>query len=361
MNTTPATSLPLAFSPDKAPAEARASLPLNKVVCADCVEAMRLLPNACADAVVTSPPYFQQRNYGGEGIGNESSVEDYLRALAEGFAEVVRVVKPTGNIIYNLGDKYLNGGLLLVPFRFAVESCQRFPVSLVNNITWVKSNPTPRQYKRRLVSATEPFFHFVKGADYYYNRDEFHGGNGEAISSSKRRRPPEKAPTSKMGEKYRQLLAESPLTEAQKRKALTALDNAVEEVRRGDIHSFRMKINGMHVPAFGGQDGGRNNQMRREGFTIIRLLGEPMKSDVVRDVLECAVQSGNGSGHPAIFPTRIIRELVRMLCPPGGVVLDPYAGSGVTLVAAKLERRNFIGMDINPEYCKYARAWTAKI
>ena len=90
---------------------------------------------------------------------------------------------------------------------------------------------------------------------------------------------------------------------------------------------------------------------------MIRILGEPMK----RDVLESAVESGNGSGHPAVFPTGIVRELIRMLCPPGGVVLDPYAGSGATLAAAKMEGRNFIGVDINPQYCEQAREWAAKI
>ena len=343
--------------------ERRAAVPLNKVLCGDCVEGMRRLPDESVDMVVTSPPYFQQRNYGGKGIGNEPCVGEYISALTEAFAEVVRVVKPTGSIVYNLGDKYQNSSLLLVPFRFAVEASDRFPVSLVNNITWVKSNPTPRQYKRRLVSATEPFFHFAKSEDYYYNRDAFNGGNGAPISNGKTatRLFPKKAAMGTMGNKYREMLAQSPLTEAQRKKALAALDEVIDEVRNGKTHSFRMKIRGMHVPAFGGQNGGRNIQMQRDGFTIIRMMGGTMKSDILRDVMECAVQSGNGSGHPAIFPTRIIQELIRLLCPPDGVVLDPYAGSGASLVAAKLEKRNFIGMDINSDYCKYARVWTAKI
>ena len=332
-----------------------AALPLDRVLRGDCVKTMRRLPACCVDAVVTSPPYFQQRDYAGLGIGGEARVDDYILALLEGFAEAVRVVKPTGNIVYNLGDKYQKGGLLLAPFRFALAACERFPVSLVNNITWVKSNPTPRQYKRRLVSATEPFFHFVKDADYYYDRDEFHGGNGEAHPEAEGRMFKERA-SPKMGGKYRAMLAESSLTPAEKRAGLAALERALEEVRGGKIQSFRMKIRGVHAPAFGGQDGGRNNQMRKNGFTVIRILGEPMK----RDVLESAVESGNGSGHPAVFPVKIVRDLIRMLCPPGGVVLDPYAGSGATLVAAKREGRRFIGMDVNADYCGYAQKWVAE-
>ena len=334
----------------------RANPPLNTILRGDCAEALRVVPADSVDAAVTSPPYFRQRDYAGLGVGNEDCVEDYIAALLDGFAEVFRVVKPTGSIVYNLGDKYLNGGLLLAPFRFALAACERFPVTLVNNITWVKRNPTPRQYKRRLVSATEPFFHFAKGRDYYYNRDAFHEGGGAANGRAALTLPPRK-PSPKMGERYRELLAQSDLSPEQKQAGLRALERAVEEVRRGEIQSFRMKIRGVHAPAFGGQEGGRNNQMERGGFTVIRILGEPMK----RDILESAVESGNGSGHPAVFPTGIVRELIQMLSPPDGVILDPYAGSGATLAAAKQAGRNFIGVDINPDYCEYARAWTAKI
>lgn len=112
-----------------------------------------------------------------------------------------------------------------------------------------------------------------------------------------------------------------------------------------------MKIRGVHAPAFGGQDGGRKIQMERQGFTIIRIHGKPMK----RDVMESAVESKNGSGHSAVYPLSIVRDLVRLLCPPRGVVLDPYMGSGTTLLAARQENRSFIGIDVNPQYCAAAR------
>lgn len=320
---------------------------LDKVHCGDCVEVLRRVPAASIDAVITSPPYYRQRDYEGIGIGNERSVGEYIDVLLAAFAEVVRVVKPTGNIVYNLGDKYHKGGLLLAPYRFALAAAEKFPVSLVNNITWVKSNPTPRQYKRRLVSSTEPFFHFVKGDGYYYARDEFMNDDAAGFLPS----APARKPGGKMGQKYRELLAESSLTAAQKQLGCDALDEVIAEVRSGAIRDFRMKIRGIHAPAFGGQDGGRNSQMQRNGFTIIRIHGEKMK----RDVIESAVANGNGSGHSAVYPLPVIRELVKMLCPPEGVVLDHYAGSGTTLAAASAEGRHYIGIDINPGYCRYAR------
>jgi site-specific DNA-methyltransferase (adenine-specific) len=140
------------------------------------------------------------------------------------------------------------------------------------------------------------------------------------------------------------------LTPLQRENAHKALDDVIKDVHAGVIHSFRMKIRGVHAPAYGGQDGGRKIHMDREGFTVIRISGNRMK----RDVIENPVGSLKGNGHPAIFPERVIRELVRMLSPEGGVVLDHYVGSGTTLVAALKERRNSIGVDISQEYCDAA-------
>ncbi len=318
---------------------------LNTVQCGDCAAVLKKLPDAGVDAVITSPPYFQQRDYAGLGMGNEARVEDYLENLLTPFEEVMRVTKPTGNIVYNIGDKYQDSSLLLVPYRAALAITQRFSLRLVNEITWVKRNPTPRQFNRRLVSSTEPFFHFAKTADYYYDRDSFQRDGAQ------QKLPLRARDYAKLGDGYRKTIREAPLGDEQKARALEALDQVVEEVKRGEIQEFRMKIRGVHAPAFGGQDGGRKIQMERQGFTIIRIHGKPMK----RDVIESAVESKNDSGHSAVYPLSIVRDLVRLLCPPRGVVLDPYMGSGTTLLAAQKENRSFIGIDVNPQYCAAAR------
>ncbi|MDD9854903.1 MAG: site-specific DNA-methyltransferase [Gammaproteobacteria bacterium] len=313
---------------------------IDTVQCGDCVSILKRMPKHSVDAVVTSPPYFQQRDYSGIGIGNEGHVDAYIDSLLVCLKELLRVVKPTGNIVYNLGDKYINSSLLLVPYRFAIAATETFGLTLVNQITWAKVNPTPRQFKRRLVSSTEPFFHFVKNNDYHYARDKF----------MNEPRVKQNSPTERLGGKYRALIAESSLTTAQKIHALRCLDEVVNEVRKGDIQGFRMKIRGVHAPAFGGQDGGRKIQMQRNGFTIIRLHGEPMK----KDFIQSPVETIKGIEHPAIFPLEVVREFIKLLCPAGGVVLDPYVGSGTTLLAAREENCRYIGIDINPAYCEYA-------
>ena len=308
-----------------------------RVICGDSdVELARLEPRTI-DLVVTSPPYFQQREYGQEGLGNEETVEQYLEGIISTFAKVVRVVKPTGNIVYNMGDKIIGGSLQLIPYQFALKVLADFNLRLVNDITWVKSNPTPHQFSRRLIASTEPFFHFALDRDYFYDRRAFQRADRKRRSK----------PTKKLGAKYRELIDSSTLSQTEKEGAHRALDEVIDDVRKGKIHSFRMKIRGIHAPAYGGQEGGRKMRIERYGFTIIRISGEPMK----RDVIENPVESLPGNDHPAVFPVNVIRELIRLLCPEGGMVLDPYLGSGSTMIAALLEGRSCIGIDISREYC----------
>lgn len=319
---------------------------INKIHCGDAISGLMQLPANCVDLVITSPPYYKQRiyNQNSRGLGHESTQDEYLNSLLDTFEEILRVVKPTGNVVYNLGDKYQNRSLQLIPYRFAISACERFPVRLVNSIMWVKRNPTPRQFDRRLVPSTEPFFHFSLGPDYYYDRDSFLPGLNKGIERNRT--------SPRLGSKYRQLIEDSNLNEASKEKANAALDNVIQEVQEGTISSFRMKIRGIHAEAFGGQAGGRKTQMMKNGYTIIRIRGNVLK----RDVIESPVASLPGNIHTAIFPLNIIQELIRLLSPPNSLVLDPYIGSGTTAIAALTENRKYFGIDIDPIYCSSAKS-----
>jgi len=111
-----------------------------------------------------------------------------------------------------------------------------------------------------------------------------------------------------------------------------------------------MKIKGIHALPFGGQEGGRKIQIEKNGFTIIRISGKCLK----RDIIESPVESIKGIKHPAIYPEFVVGELIKLLCPPEGIVLDPFVGSGTTCVVAKKLGRKYIGIDLNPEYIEYA-------
>lgn len=318
---------------------------LNKVIQGDNLEILKTIPNNSIDLVITSPPYFQQRDYGNGNneIGNENTEKEYLNNLLNVFQECVRVTKETGTIVFNLGDKYINGGLQLIPYKFAIQVLEKENVFLVNNIIWNKLNPTPRQDKRKLVQATEPFFVFAKTKKYKFKMDDYL--KHLDILNKKRSRA-----TNGIGEKYFELIENSDLTYSEKENAKRELTNAINSVLKGEISSFRMKIRGIHKLAYGGQSGGRNNQINNNGFTIIKITGNKLK----KDIIESPVENTKDINHTAVYPLYIIQELIKLLTDVGDIVLDPFNGSGTTCVAAKILHRNYIGIEINPEYVKLA-------
>ncbi len=319
------------------------NLLVDQILSGDNLELIQQLPDCSIQLVITSPPYFQQRDYGG-GMGNETNVNEYIDTLLCLFRECVRVVSDDGNIVFNIGDKYQDSSLLLVPYRFALAATNTGLVRLVNEITWVKKNPTPRQFSRRLVSSTEPFFHFAKSDRYFYNPKAF-------LAESHAPQHSNKKIGTNVGQRYFDLIDESDLSEAEKTVARIELAEVIQEVKRGKTQSFRMKICGIHAAPFGGQMGGRTLQLKNKGFTIIRIHGNKLK----RDVIETPVAAVKGNKHPAIYPMEVVEEFLHLLTPPGALVLDPFMGSGSTAVACKRLGRHYIGYDINAEYCEYAQ------
>lgn len=317
---------------------------MNKIICGDSLDELERIEADSIDLIITSPPYFKQRKYT-EGdireIGNEIGVGMYQQILLGVFNECVRVLKPTGSIVWNMGDIYEKKCLRLIPYRFAIRIIDHYKdIKLINDITWVKSNPTPRQYNKRLVSATEPFFHFVKSDNYYYNREAF-------LNNPK----PIKPNTSpKKGGKYEKLIDTSGLSEEEKINAKSELHRTLSELREGKISDFRMKLRGVHKKAFGGQAGGRNSQIENQGYTIIKMTGNRIK----RDVIESPVANTKNIAHPAVFPLKVITEVILLLSKEDEVVLDPFCGSGQVCLAAKLLNRRYLGVDINSEYCQLA-------
>ncbi|MBD2138238.1 site-specific DNA-methyltransferase [Anabaena sp. FACHB-1237] len=321
----------------------------NKIILGDNLSILKQIENDTFDLIITSPPYFQQRNYGNGdlGIGNETTEAEYLKNILTVFWECVRVLKKTGIIVFNLGDKYINGSLSLIPYKFAIQATENQEnknIFLINQITWSKLNPTPRQDKRKLIQATEPFFIFAKSKDYYLNVDNYLQHLDSFNKSVKSR------PSDKLGKKYLELIKNSDLSEEQKNNAIKALNQAILAVHNGEIEGFRMKIHGVHKLAYGGQDGGRNNQIKNNGFTIIRILGNAMK----KDIIESPVEITKNNHHPAVYPLYIIQELIKLLSQEEDFVLDPFCGSGTTCIAARNLQRNYLGIEINPDYVNLA-------
>ena len=130
------------------------------------------LPSACVNTVVTSPPYWNVRDYGLEGQLGTGSLEDYVNYLVRAFDEIKRILVPGGAVWLNLGDTYFNTAvtengvppergwkrakqLALVPFRVAI-ALEDAGWWVRNVVVWRKTNAMPSSVRDRLTNCWEP-------------------------------------------------------------------------------------------------------------------------------------------------------------------------------------------------------------
>ena len=191
-----------------------------------------------------------------------------------------------------------------------------------------------------MIQATEPFFIFAKSKNYHFDLDNYLKHLDDLNKNVK------KQPTNGLGKKYFELIEQSTLSFEEKENAKKELNEAILAVQTGEMDSFRMKIKDVHKLAYGGQEGGRNNQIRDKGFTIIKLWGNKLK----KDVIESPVEITRDNHHPAVYPIYIVQELIKLLSKEGDLVLDPFCGSGTTCLAARNLNRAYLGIEINPDY-----------
>ncbi len=158
------------------------------ILIGDVMEKLKILPDKCIDIIITSPPYFGQRDYETEGqIGQEERIEEYINKMIIIGKELRRVLKDTGSYFLNIGDKYIKKRLMMIPERTAL-GLQKNGWILRNIITWYKPNHMPSSIKDRLANVSEPIYFFIKDLekyytpDYYVNLDEIrvpHKNNGD--------------------------------------------------------------------------------------------------------------------------------------------------------------------------------------
>jgi len=158
------------------------------ILIGDVIDELNRLPPNCVDVIITSPPYFGQRDYKTKGqIGQEKEAESYIKKMVEVGNELKRVLKDSGSYFLNIGDKYIKKRLQMIPERTAL-ALQNNGWVLRNTIIWYKPNHMPSSIKDRLANTWEPIYFFVKdtgkyySVDYYVNLDEIripHKTNGD--------------------------------------------------------------------------------------------------------------------------------------------------------------------------------------
>jgi DNA modification methylase len=293
--------------------------------CGDCLNVLPTLKSRSVNCCVTSSPYWGLRDYGHDDqLGLEKTPEEYVVKMVRVFREVRRVLRDDGTLWLNLGDSYngssgsggktekqaTNAGLFHsagvrladglkpkdlvgIPWRVAF-ALQADGWYLRQDIIWHKPNPMPESVTDRCTKAHEYVFLLAKSQRYYYD--------AEVVKE------PSVDPESLRGRN--------------KRNDYKFVGQWGSDTRGG----FSAIPEGKTYPT-------RN---RRSVWTI---TPKPFKG-----------------AHFAVFPPDLAEPCVLAGCPAGGTVLDPFNGSGTCGVVAVKNGRNYVGIELNPEYAEMSRA-----
>lgn len=327
------------------------SLPRRQILVGDAVKQLRRLPESCIDCVITSPPYFGLRDYGMPGqLGAEPNIGLWVRELVNVAAELHRVLKPQGALWLNIGDGYsrharegaARKSLLLGPQRLALALQDEG--WLVRNVAiWAKPNPMPTNVADRLSCTYETVLLLTRQRDYYFDLDAI--------------RVPPRTPPHRTGRASRPVY---PPPDVVPRHHGTP---------RVDLNS------GLSASRAAGQ-----------------LEGHPLGKNP-GDVWHFPTAAYRGA-HFAVFPSDMVRRPLLATCPERlcftcgmawrrvlqrhdgrllavgplrpactcrgdrwqpGVVLDPFLGAGTTALVAEEQDRDWVGIELNPDYVELAQ------
>lgn len=313
------------------------------IITGDCRDVLPTLEAESIDCCITSPPYWGLRDYGmSDQIGLEDTMEEYIKSIRKIAKEIYRVLKPEGTFWLNLGDKYSklspagngdpsigskpNGAriskprhmnypekcLLLIPSRIAIL-LEEDGWILRNDVIWAKLNPMPESVKDRLTCSHEHIFFFTKiGKGYYFD--------AESISE--------------------------PCSESSLKRYAQDIENQNGSERHPGKTNGPMKA---ALPRYGGDKYTENPDIfyRTKSGNIYNPTLRRNKRDVWN--ISTARFSGN---HFATYPESLVRPCVLAGCPVGGIVLDPFSGSGTTGRVAHDLGREYIGIELNPAYAE---------
>lgn len=311
------------------------SLPTNRILIGDALDRLRSLPDDSIDVVVTSPPYFQLRSYGHDHqYGLEPHVDQWVQRLRDVMAEIARVLVPTGSVWLNLGDSYSRHPRSGAPPKSLLLGPERLTMALLadgwvlrNHVVWAKTNPMPASVRDRLSCTWEHLYFLARSRHYFFDLDAIRVPHRTKPSSKPRSRPGAYLPKSWV----------APLS----------------------------------------HDHG--------GLGAIKAAGRPghPKGKNPGDVWTMSTASYHGA-HFATFPERLVRRPLLASCPSErcqtcrrptisalgklalqactcdgptepGVVLDPFFGSGTVGAVATELGRNWIGIEINPDFAALGR------
>lgn len=324
-----------------------------KFLVGDSLKVLKTLPDNSIDCVVTSPPYWGQRQYENGGIGLENEHLEYIENLLAIIEEVKRVLKPTGSFWLNIGDKYKNKCLIGIPWQVALKMMNEQKWTLRNSVIWNKQKGGMNSTKDRLGNVHEHIFHFTKKAKGYYYDDK-------AIRSKPRKSKVQNgavvSATGVSGKRYkRQIELSTSLTDYEKDNALSELNKVLNRIADGEISDFRMIIRNQQRSTHSDSEklSGRAKQLKDQGFYFLFYNPNGTMPSDVWDIIPEDTQKRKK--HYAVYPADLCKIPILATCPKDGIVLDPFCGIGTTMRVASLFNRKSIGIDISSEYIEIAK------
>ena len=289
----------------------------TQILNGDCIEMMRTLKDQSVNCCVTSPPYYGLRDYGHDGqIGLEETPDAFVQKLVEVFREVKRVLRDDGTLWLNIGDSYSGSG--------------KGPAGNLGN----KHNERHLEHKTGgiIPDGTKPkdligipwMVAFALRADGWYLRQDIIWHKPNPMPESVQDRCTK-------AHEYIFLLSKS----SKYYYDIESIKEPVSETSKERLNqNIESQIGSNRVPFK------TNGNMKAVGNSDFRNK---------RSVWTVTTKPYSGA-HFATFPTDLIRPCILAGCPKGGVVLDPFGGSGTTAAVANEENRNAILCELNPEY-----------
>ena len=265
-------------------------------------ENMKELKDNSVNMIMTSPPYFSQRNYGNDlQIGLETNVEDFISNLMNVFDECKRVLRDDGSLYVVIGDTFVNSCLASVPHRFAIAMMERGWIQR-NCIVWRKTNPKPESVKNRLSTSHEFIFFFTKTLDYYFDLDAI-------------------------------------------RQPYKDVDESLKDIRSPRHHSLNGEIQ-IHTPVIRNPLGKTPHdyiEVSKHSYGIGKKLG-------IDDI-----------EHGAVYPPSLCINPIKSSTKKGDIVLDCFSGSGTTGEVALQLDREYVGYEINSKFVELSEIRLSKV
>lgn len=335
----------------------------NQILVGDIFSKISEIESDSIDCVVTSPPYWGLRDYGVEGqIGLEPTLAEHIETVVRYCQEIHRVLKPEGTFWLNYGDCYAttpNGrsvtmtkakgndnrtfrdkpfstiqgslkpkDLCMVPARIAI-ALQDVGWWLRSEIVWAKPNPMPESVKDRPATSHEKIFLFSKSPRYFYDASIVRQGLAKSSIPrlSQNIKSQKGSKRAHAGEK-----SNGPM-KAVPGKPMKTSRGLPPRHEKGEHHHTNI------------------DQIWRGSRSLRNWEPEPAFDQP--EVWEIATHPFKDA-HFATFPPSLAERCILAGCPKGGVVLDPFGGSGTTGLVADRLQRQFILIELNPEYAKLA-------